>query len=64
MIKSVYYAADLASASTSSDRLELANRFMEFWDLFSTAQPVTKTDWCATWGHHGLNTFIDVNYCN
>jgi hypothetical protein len=64
MIKSAYYAADLASASTSSDRLELANRFMEFWDLFSTAQAITKTNWCDTWGHHGLNTFIDVNYCN
>lgn len=64
MIKSNYYAADLASASASSDRMEFANRFMEFWELFSTAQPVTKTHWCGTWGHHGLNTYIDVTYCN
>jgi len=64
MIKSVYYAADLADASTFQDRWEVANRFMEFWDLFSTAKSSTKTDWCATWGHHGLDTFISNSYCN
>ena len=64
MITANYYAADLASGSSSSDRLEFANRFMEFWDLFSTAPALDKTNWCGTWGHHGLNTFIDVSYCN
>ena len=64
MIKSIYYAADMASASSFPDRFELANRFMEFWELFSTAIPDTKEDWCEVWGDHGLNTFIDINYCS
>jgi hypothetical protein len=64
MIKSMYYAADLTSASDFPDRFELANKFMEFWELFSTAVPNTKEDWCEVWGHHGLDTFIDVNYCS
>lgn len=64
MIKSVYYAADLASASSFPSRFELANRFMEFWELFSTAMPSTKTDWCDAWQHHGMNTFIDLNHCS
>ena len=64
MIKSMYYAADLASASTFQDRYELANRFMEFWELFSTAISTTKEDWCEVWGHHGLDTWIADSYCN
>jgi len=64
MIKSMYYAVDLTSASDFPDRFELANKFMEFWELFSTAVPNTKEDWCEVWGHHGLDTFIDVNYCS
>ena len=64
MIKSMYYAADLASASSWQDRWELANRFMEFWELFSTAVPSTKTDWCETWGHHGMDTYIFSSYCS
>jgi hypothetical protein len=64
MIKSAYYAADLASASAAQDRQEFANRFMEFWELFSTAQPITKENWCNAWAHHGVNTYINVNYCD
>ena len=64
MIRSMYYAADMASASTFSDRFELANRFMEWWDLFSGAMSSTKTTWCDVWGHHGLDTFINTNYCS
>ena len=64
MIKSMYYAADLASASTFQDRFELANRFMEFWELFSTAVSTTKADWCEVWGHHGMDTWINASYCN
>jgi hypothetical protein len=64
MIKSIYYAADLTSASSFSDRFELANRFMEFWELFSSAVPDTKADWCEVWGHHGMNTFIDIDFCS
>jgi hypothetical protein len=64
MIKSMYFAADMASASSFPDRFELANRFMEFWELFSTAQPTTKTDWCEAWEHHGMKTFINVNFCS
>ena len=64
MIKSMYYAADMAAASSFPDRFELANRFMEFWELFSTAVPTTKQDWCDVWGTHGLNTFITPSYCS
>lgn len=64
MIKSMYYAADMASASTFQDRWELANRFMEFWELFSTAVPDTKGDWCEVWGHHGMDTFINSSFCS
>jgi len=64
MIKSMYYGADMASASFYQDRWELANRFMEFWELFSSAVPNTKTDWCETWGHHGMDTYISSNYCS
>jgi hypothetical protein len=64
MIRSMYYAADMASGSSFGDRFELANRFMEWWELFSAAMSTTKTDWCDVWGHHGMNTFINVNYCS
>jgi hypothetical protein len=64
MIKSVYYAADMAAASTFRDRFELANRFMEFWELFSTAVPTTKADWCEVWSHHGVGTFIAGANCS
>ncbi len=50
--------------NAANGRFELANRFMEFWELFSTALPSTKTDWCAAWGHHGVNTFINSSYCS
>jgi hypothetical protein len=64
MIKSMYYAADLTSASSFPSRFELANKFMEFWELFSGAVSTTKEDWCEVWQHHGMDTFIDVNYCS
>lgn len=64
MLRSAYYAADMASASSFPERFELANRFMEWWELFSGAMPSTKTTWCGVWGHHGLNTYINVNYCS
>lgn len=64
MIKSAYYAADMASASFFKDRWEVANRFMEFWELFSTAVPDTKEDWCEVWGHHGMDTFIAASFCS
>ena len=64
MIRSMYYAADMASASSVPDRFEFANRFMEWWELFSAATPAAKTDWCDVWGHHGLNTFINAAYCS
>jgi len=37
MIRSMYYAADMASGSSFPERFELANRFMEWWELFSNA---------------------------
>lgn len=64
MIKSMYYAADLTAASSFSDREEFANQFMAFWDLFSTAQPSTKTDWCSVWQHHGVGNYINSDYCD
>ncbi len=64
MIKSIYYAADMASASSFPSRFEFANGFMEFWELFSSAIDTTKEDWCEVWADHGLNTFIDVDYCS
>ena len=62
MITSMYYAADLAAASTDKDRQEFASRFMEFWDLFSTASATTKGNWCDVWSDHGM-TSVPAVYC-
>jgi hypothetical protein len=64
MIRSMYYAADMASASSAPERFELANRFMEWWELFGAISSTVKSDWCDVWAHHGMNTFINVNYCS
>jgi hypothetical protein len=64
MLKATYWALDMVSASTSKDRLEMANRFMEFWEFNSTALPTTKTDWCDVFSHHGLGTYILTEYCS
>jgi hypothetical protein len=64
MIETMYYAADMASASATKDRYELARRFMEFWELFGIAQPTTNADWCAAWDHHGVGAYIDSSYCD
>jgi hypothetical protein len=64
MLKATYWALDMVSASTSKDRLEMANRFMEFWEFHSTALPTTKTDWCDVFSHHGLGTYILTEYCS
>jgi hypothetical protein len=64
MIETMYYAADMASASATKDRYELARRFMEFWELFGTAMASTKADWCAAWDHHGVGAYIDTSYCD
>jgi hypothetical protein len=52
----------LTRFSSFSSRFQLANKFMEFWELFSGAVSTTKEDWCEVWQHHGMDTFIDVNY--
>jgi len=64
MLKATYWALDMVSGSTSKDRLEMANRFMEFWEFNSTALPTTKTDWCDVFSHHGLGTYIQTAYCS
>ncbi|MCA9555754.1 MAG: hypothetical protein KC933_37330 [Myxococcales bacterium] len=64
MIKAMYYAADMTAASTTRNRAQLANRFMEFWELFSTAVSTTKADWCDVWEHHGVGGSIDSDFCS
>jgi len=64
MIRAMYYAADMATATSFSERADLANRFMEWWYLFGSLSSTGRSDWCGAWQHHGLDTFINVTYCS
>ncbi len=64
MLKSTYWALDMVSGSIWKDRWEMANRFMEYWEQYSSAASSTKSDWCDVWEHHGLRTYIDTLYCS
>jgi hypothetical protein len=64
MIRAVYYAIDMTSASVLKSRLEFANRFMEFWEFYSGVIPSTKASWCAAFEHHSVANFIDPAYCD
>ncbi|HEX9697245.1 MAG TPA: hypothetical protein VGB64_13145 [Actinomycetota bacterium] len=59
-----FWAADLVAGSTYKDRYEMANRFMQvilnYGNFTSAAQKASvKADWCETWTHHSLGTFIN-----
>jgi hypothetical protein len=64
MIRAMYYAADMTSASVFKNRFEFANRFMEFWEFYSGVMPSTKESWCAAFEHHSVSNFINAAYCN
>ena len=64
MIRAMYYAADMTSASMPQNRLEFANRFMEFWEFHSGVIPSTKESWCAAFEHHGVSDSIHADYCD
>jgi hypothetical protein len=64
MIRAMYYAADMTSASNAMNRFEFANRFMEFWEFYSGVIPSTKESWCAAFEHHGMKTYMNVDYCD
>ncbi len=63
-----YWAVDLVGASTWKDRYEMANRWMQLsinnLNFASAAQKATlRAQWCATWEHHELGTYINNAYC-
>lgn len=63
-----YWATDLVQASTYKDRYEVANRWMQLsinnLSFASNAQKEQlRSEWCATWEHHELGTFINAAYC-
>lgn len=60
----VYWAADLAAASTYKDRYEYANRLMEILDKHTNWSAGGKADYCAIFQQHGLRDFIADEYCS
>jgi hypothetical protein len=60
----VYWAADLAAASTFKDRYEYANRLMEILDKHTNWSASGKADYCAIFQQHGLRDFIADEYCS
>jgi hypothetical protein len=64
MIRSMYYAADMASASTFADRFELANRFMEWWDLSAAPCRPREPPGATSGGTTGWTRSSTPNYCS